>query len=696
MTNPVTYEVTGDIAVITVNNPPVNALSAAVRRGIDEAIRRFSDDTSARAAVLLCQGRTFFAGADISEFDKPVEAPWLPDVVAGIEACDKLMVAAIHGTALGGGLETAMGCHYRCAIASAKVGLPEVKLGLLPGASGTQRLPRLVGVAKALDIMLSGNPISAAEAQRAGIIDEIVEGELRGAAIDYARRLADGNAPIRRISEMAVPDAQAAPQLIDDCRKTIARTARGFFAPQQIIKCVEAAVNLPYQEALQLEHRLFDECKATTQSKAQRHLFFAEREVAKIPDIPKDTECRPLDSIAIIGGGTMGAGIAIACVNTGLPVTLVEIDQENLDCGLKRIRDTYADQVQRGRISATDLESRMGLIKGVNGYGAISDCDVVIEAVFENLALKKRVFAELDGVCKPGAVLATNTSTLDVDAIADCTGRPEDVVGLHFFAPANVMRLLEIVRGAKTSPTTLATALALSKRLKKVGVVSGVCFGFIGNRMMMPYVQEAQQMVLEGIPPERVDKVAYDWGMAMGPLAVVDLSGVDVMCKVLDDWPDRPAEPAFSLILRLQNQGYLGQKTGRGIYRYEGRKAIPEPDTLRISAAIAEEYGIERRDCSDQEIFERLFYPLINEGAAILQEGIALRPGDIDVVYANGYGFPRYRGGPMFFADLVGPRIIYDGICAYRDKFESDFYTPSPLLEQLAQGDKTFSAWAKE
>ncbi|MCC6201511.1 MAG: enoyl-CoA hydratase/isomerase family protein [Gammaproteobacteria bacterium] len=695
MTQLVTYQLDGDVAVITIDNPPVNAMSREVRAGICDAVAALQSDGAARAGLLICAGRTYVAGADITEFDRPPEEPWFPKVISDLENSAKPIVVAMHGTALGGGLETAMNCHYRCAAPDTRLGLPEVTLGIVPGASGTQRLPRLAGIRRALEMMLSGKPIPAKTAHEYGIVDEIIEGDLRAGAIAYARRLVQSGAGPRRVRDLPVPEADQIQAIAAEFRASVAKSARGFEAPLRIIDCVVAAATKSYDQGLAYERDTFLECKASDQSRAQRHLFFAEREVAKIPDIGKDIKPREVKTVAIIGAGTMGTGIAMACANGGQPAILIEAEQANLDRGLARIRDTYADQVNRGRMSEAEGNRRRDMLTGSTDYAAIADCDLVIEAVFENMAVKKQVFGQLDRICKKGAILATNTSTLDVDAIAAATSRPEDVLGLHFFAPANVMRLLEIVRGTKTSKDVMASALQLSKKLQKVGVVSGVCFGFIGNRMMMPYEREAQALVLEGVPPERVDQVAYDWGMAMGPLAVLDLSGLDVFYKVVEEWAERPPLPANWLTPQLVEMGRLGQKTGRGIYSYEGRKAVADPEVMELAKATAAKYGIKPRAVTDAEIIERLFYSMINEGARSLEEGIALRPGDIDVVYTAGYGFPRFRGGPMFYADLVGLQHVHERVCHYRDQQQNGQWEPAPLLERLAREGSTFATWAK-
>ena len=697
MADVVSYERNGDIAVITVDNPPVNALSLPVRTGLVNAFAEFEQDEDAKAAVLICAGRTFIAGADIAEFDQPIEEPWLLEVVEQIEACPKVIIAAIHGTALGGGFETAMACHYRCAVPSAKLGLPEVLLGLLAGATGTQRLPRLIGVKDALDVMISGKPMPAAVAFERGAIDKIIDGDLLKGALAYARRLLADNAPPRRISGMIIEPESMAHGFFDEYRKGMARRTRGFFAPEQIVKCVEAAASLPYSEAIKREHESFMQCMTSTHSKAQRHLFFAEREVTKIPDVPKDTPTRKIERIAIIGGGTMGGGIAINFVNVGIPVTLKEVDQDALDRGLSIIRGNFDVAVKKGRMSEEQLEQRMAMIHGVLDYDDIEDADIVIEAVFEDMALKKEIFTTLDRVCKPGTILTSNTSTLNIDEIAASTNRPEDVIGLHFFAPANIMTLLEIVRGAKTAKDVIATSMQLAKTIRKVAVLVGCCFGFVANRMFFPYVREAQLMILEGIAPERIDRVAFDWGMAMGPNGVCDLSGLDVLEKVRAEWTERPDDPVFfRMITKLVEQGRMGRKTGAGIYRYEGRKAVPDARVVALAKQEADALGVKQIEVCDEEIIERLFYSMINEGALILAEGIALRPGDIDVIYANGYGMARYRGGPMCYADAVGLKNVCDAMLKYRERYGDLYWTPAPLLEELANAGRTFEQWSRK
>jgi len=696
MAEPVIYDREGDVAIITIDNPPVNAVSHPVRVGLANAFTKYEQDLSAKAAVLICSGRTFIAGADITEFDKPLEDPWLPKVLEQIEACEKVVVAAIHGTALGGGFETAMACHYRCAVVSAKVGLPEVSLGLLPGATGTQRLPRLIGVKKALDVMISGKPMAAKLAHELGAIDEIIQEDLREGAIAYANKLVGKGAHPLRVSEIVI-DPSAIPEgFFAGYRKEIAGKTRGYFAPEQIVKCVEAAVALPYSEGIKRENELFMTCMTSDHSKAQRHLFFADREISKIPDVPKDTPTSSIEKVAIIGGGTMGGGIAMNFVNVGIPVLLKEVNQDALDRGLTVIRRNYEIAVKKGRLSDVQLEKNMAMIQGTLDYADLSAVDIVIEAAFENMELKKEIFATLDKTCKAGAILASNTSTLDIDDIASATERAQDVIGLHFFAPANIMNLLEIVRGTGTSKEVIATSMKVAKMIRKSAVLVGCCFGFVANRMFFPYIREAQLMILEGIPADRIDKVAVDWGMAMGPNGVSDLSGLDVLEKVRTEWIDRPDDPKFfRMITKLVEHGRMGQKTGAGIYKYDGRKAMPDAEVAALAKIEAKALGVKQIEVTDEEIIERLFYPMINEGALILEEGIALRPSDIDVIYASGYGMARYRGGPMWYADTVGLKSVRDAMYKYRERYGDLYWSPASLLEDLVSAGKTFDEWSK-
>ncbi len=648
---PVSYEINDNIGVITVDNPPVNALSHAVRQGLLNAINQAADDSS-EAVVILCAGRTFIAGADIKEFGKPFKEPGLPDLLNAIEASGKLVVAAIHGTALGGGFETALASHYRCAVPAARVGLPEVKLGLLPGAGGTQRTPRLAGVQASLDLLTSGAPITAAQAAQAGLIDKIVSGDLRDDAIAWAKQLVSDGTSIRRSSEQSVPAHDAS--IFADYRKSLAAKARGQIAQGRIVDAIEAATTLPFEEGMAIERQAFMDCMASPQSAGMRHIFFAERQALKIDDLPKDTPRRTVERVGIVGGGTMGGGIAMSFANAGIAVTMIEISDDALARGLAIVERNYAGSVKRGKLSEKQAAECRALISGSTEYAALADVDMVIEAVFEDPELKKKIFAQLDDVCKPGAILATNTSYQDVDAIAAATNRPEDVIGMHFFSPAHIMKLLEVVRGAKTAEDVLATVMSLAKRIRKVAVVSGVCYGFIGNRMLRPYGKTAQLLLLEGASPQQIDTVMEAWGMAMGPLRVFDLAGLDIGYKArqaLSD--DQKGDPkTFRVPDLLVEGGRLGQKSGAGFYRYDDkRKPMPDPAVDELIAAAATDFGIERRDIPDAEIVDRLISALVDEGRKILNEGIAQRSSDIDVVYVYGYGFPASRGGPMFYAD---------------------------------------------
>ena len=687
--NPVTLARYEDVAVITVDNPPVNALSRAVRAGLVQALEEAEGDASERAIVLICAGRTFIAGADIREFDRPPEEPYLPDVVERIEACSKPVLAAIHGTALGGGLEIAMGCHYRLAVAQAKLGLPEVKLGLLPGATGTQRLPRLVGVEQALAMMLSGEPVDAGRALEAGLIDRVTTGDdLLREAVAWARELPGP----RRVRDLPVPAAD--PAVFARARQKLAQSAKGLMSPGMIVRAVELATELDYDAGVLAERELFLQCKASPQSAGLRHAFFAEREAAKVPGIGRDTPVRDVRRVAVIGSGTMGVGIAYACLSAGLSVRLLDSDEAALTRGEDAIRSLFEGGVARGKLDAADMVEGLRRLNVTRDYADLRDADLVIEAVFENMAVKKEVFGRLDGACREGAILATNTSTLDVDAIAGATGRPGDVVGLHFFSPAHVMRLLEIVRGAETADDVIATALALAKRLRKVGVVVGNCFGFVGNRMLYSYGRENQLMLLEGAAPEYIDRVLTDWGMAMGPNAVGDLAGLDVGYRVRQERTDLPDDPRFYRVAdMLAERGRYGQKTGAGIYRYEpgSRKPIPDPEVRDMIRAEAERLGVEQREIGEAEIVERCIYGLVTEGARILEDGIAARASDIDVVWINGYGFPRHRGGPMFYADTVGARAVYEKVCEFRDRFGERYWNPPALLEELARTGGRFT-----
>ena len=699
MSNVVSYEVINNIGVITVNSPPVNALSHAVREGIQNALLQAQDDES-DAILLICEGRTFIAGADITEFGKPPKSPWLPEVLSNIENSKKLVVAAIHGTALGGGFETSLACHYRCALPSAKVGLPEVKLGLLPGAGGTQRVPRIAGVKAALDMMTSGNPVPAPVASDIGLVDEIIEGgDLKAGALSYIKDLIDSGAPLKRIRDINIDPSSIEPGFFENYRKGLARKARGQIAPDRIVSCVEAAVTMPMDRGLERERELFSELVQSPESAAMRHIFFAEREAAKITDVPKDTPVREINKVALIGGGTMGGGIAMCFANAGIPVTLLEINDEALQRGLGIIKKNYSITVKKGKLSESQVEDRLKLISGTMDYADLGDVDLVIEAVFENPDIKKEVFAKLDAVCKPGCILASNTSYQDVDDIATATQRPEDVCGMHFFSPANVMKLLEVVRGEKTSKDVLATVMKLGKKIGKVCVLSKVCYGFIGNRMLSGYGREAQMLLMDGCTPAQVDSALENFGMAMGVIAMSDLAGLDVGYKARKARNDLPSDPKGYIVAdNLVEMGRLGQKSGAGFYKYDPETRARTSDS-EVEALIREkagELGIEQQEFSDEEILQRCFYPLINEGALILEEGIAQRPSDIDVVYVFGYAFPVAKGGPMFWADQIGLKSIYDKICEFRDKYGEQYWKPAPLLEKLANEGKTFSEWSRD
>ena len=697
MSELVAYGRQGEIGVITANNPPVNALGHGVRQGLAEAIAQGVADGEAKAIVIACEGRTFFAGADIREFGKPPQAPGLPEVLDAIESSPKPIVAAIHGTAFGGGLEVALACHYRCGVASAQFGLPEVKLGLLPGAGGTQRLPRLIGVEPALGMITSGDPIGGKEALANGLADELVEGDLREGALAFARRLvAEGKPPVKiRDLTASIEEAKAKPSLFDDYRKRIAARARGNLSALRCIDAVEGVVTLPFDEGIARERALFQEALVSDQSAALRYVFFAEREVAKIPDVPKDTPTLDVRQGAVLGAGTMGGGIAMNFANAGIAVTLVDVNPDVLKRGMEIIERNYASTVSKGRLSQEEMDKRMALITPGEGLEAVAGADLVIEAVFEDMALKKEIFGKLDTLARPDAVLATNTSTLDVNEIAAATSRPGQVLGMHFFSPANVMRLLEIVRGAKTEPGPLATAMAVARRMGKVGAVVGVCDGFVGNRMLHQYTREAAFLIEEGALPQQVDKVITGFGLPMGPFAMGDLAGLDIGFRVRKH---RKAQGTLTgryaghVADRLCEMERFGQKTSAGYYRYEkgSRAPVPDPDVEALILKTSEELGIARRNISDEEILARCLYPMINEAAKILDEGIALRASDVDIIWINGYGFPAHRGGPMFHADSVGVKSVYDAVCEFQ-KEHGDVWKPANLLKKLAEEGGTFT-----
>ena len=690
----------GRIAVITINNPPVNALSPGVPEGISLAVAQIEKDDDVQAAVLIGGGRTFIAGADIREFGKLTSgerqrgAGLLP-LLLQIEDCRKPIVMAIHGTAFGGGLELAMAGHYRVASPGAQVGQPEVKLGLIPGAAGTQRLPRLVGVARAVEMCANGDPVKTEEACKLGIIDRIIEGDLLEGAVRFAEEIA-GRPPrkTRDIKGKLGTPEQNAP-VFAVARDAARKRQRGMMAPLAAIDAVEAATKLSFEAGCREEERLFIECLNSDQSKALIHVFFGEREVAKIPDVPKQTPTIPVNRVAVVGAGTMGGGIAMVFANAGIPVLLKEEGQEALDRGMAKIRRNYAGSVGRGRLTQQFVDERLNLIRPTLTYEGFESADMVVEAVFEGMALKKQVFAELDRVSKPGAILATNTSTLNVDEIASSTSRPEFVIGTHFFSPANVMRLLEIVRGKKSSKPVIATCMLLSRKLGKIGVLVGNCRGFVGNRMFHPYVRESVFLVEEGASVEAVDKALVEFGMAMGPLAVGDLAGLDVGWRIRKEYRhlEKPGIRQAMAGDRLCEMGRYGQKTVAGWYKYdENRRAIPDPEVAALVRKWAAEAGIPQRQISAGEIVDRCVYALVNEGARILEEGYALRSVDIDIIYLNGYGFPAYRGGPMWFADTVGLGKVYDRICEFHRQHGA-LWEPAPLLKQLAAQGKTFAAF---
>ena len=693
----VSAEILDDVAVIRIDNPPVNALSNDVIAGLRAEIAKAAADPAARAIVVVGAGRTFVAGADIKGLEGMAwgdmsGAPDMHDTFAAIEDCPKPVVMAMHGTALGGGLELAMSGHYRVATRDARLGQPEVNLGIIPGAEGTQRLPRLVGVDKALEMCVSGRPITAEDALQTGLIEWVVEGDLVAGAVSLAREKADlpGRPPRTRERTDKLPPAEALPAMLEAGRALAARTKRHLEAPRAVVEAIAAAATLPFEEGCRRERELFFECARSEQAKALIHAFFAERTVAKVPGLPAEPPAAA-KSVAIVGAGTMGGGIAMACANAGLDVVLTDTDQAQVNKGMATIAKNYDASVSRGRMTADDVRARMGRITAQPATASFKGADVVIEAAFENMAVKQEIFRRLDAEAKPGCILATNTSTLDIDAIASATSRPAAVVGLHFFSPANIMRLVEIVRGRETAPDTVATALALAKRLGKVGVVVGNGFGFVGNRLMLPYMYEAQFLAEEGATPQQVDKVLTEFGMAMGIFAVDDMAGLDVAWRVRQEHPPFPAGMRQPLVADvLCEMGRFGQKTGAGWYRYASdRKAEPDPEIEALIERRAREGGIARRAISDDEIRDRLILTLVNEGARVLDEGLALRASDIDVIYLTGYGFPAFRGGPMFYADRRGLAEVQARVGEFHRR-HGPRWLPAPLLERLAREGSTF------
>ena len=701
MNNLVKVSKENDIAVITIDNPPVNALSPGVPEGIAAAIDAMNNDPAIKAAVVIGAGRTFVAGADIKEFGKMVatgrRGSLLP-LLRQIEDSAKPVVMAIHGQAFGGGLELAMAGHYRVASPAAQVGQPEVKLGIIPGAAGTQRLPRLVGVAKAVEMCTDGKPISAREAASLGLIDKLIDGDLLAGAVSFAREVANQPAPKTRERSQKLGTAEENAPIFAAARDTVRKKQRGMKAPLVAIDAIEAGTRLSFEEGCEAEAKFFTDCLFSDQSKALIHVFFGEREVAKIPDVPKETPVLPVNRAAVVGSGTMGGGIAMVFANAGIPVLLKDVGQAALDIGMENIRRNYASSVQRGRFTQAFVDERLKLITPVPNYDAFSEVDMVVEAVFEGMALKKSVFEELDSACRPGAILASNTSTLSVDEIAGVTSRPEALIGTHFFSPANVMRLLEIVRGKKTSSEVIASCMQLSKKLGKIGVLVGNCRGFVGNRMFGPYRREAQFLVEEGAAIEAIDQALVEFGNAMGPLATGDLAGLDVGWRIRKEYRhlEKPGIRQPFAEDRLCELGRYGQKTQKGWYRYdENRRPSLDPEVITLVHTWSAEAGIPPRQISSDEIVERCIYALVNEGARILEEGFALRAVDIDIIYLNGYGFPAYRGGPMWYADTVGLKNVYQRICDF-EREHGELWTPAPLLKQLAETGKTFAEFDKQ
>ena len=670
----------GDVAVVTINSPPVNALSANVRNGLRDGVMQAVADSAVKAIVIVCAGRTFIAGADISEFGKPTTGATLPELQAALEGAPKPIIAAIHGSALGGGFEMALMCHYRVAVPSAKFGFPEIKLGLIPGAGGTQRLPRLSGVENALEVILSGSPFPAKQAAEWGVVDALVEdGKLREGALAFARKVIDQQMPLRKIRDLndKIETARGHSEIFDNIRRDYARKYRGFEAWQAALRAVRAAVELPFDEGMKLERQTFLDLIPTDQSRAQRYVFFAEKKVWKIADVPDDTPVLPIKKVGVIGAGTMGGGIAMNFLNAGIPVTIVETAQDALDRGLATIRRNYDSTAKKGRLTAADVTTRMGLLSPSLNLEALTDCDLLIEAVYENMDIKKEVFRKLDKITRKDAILASNTSYLNIDEIAAVTSRPEYVLGMHFFSPANVMRLLEVVRGAKTAKPVIVTVMQLARKIGKVAVLVGVCHGFVGNRMLAQRQREAQKLILEGAMPWDVDRVIYDFGLPMGPFAMSDLAGLDI------GWSkDNSKSSTIREILCEMDR--RGQKTGAGFYDYdEARNAKPSAVVEKLILDFAAERGINRRTVSDDEILQRCIYPMINESAKILAEGKAQRASDVDIVWINGYGWPVYRGGPMFYADLIGPGKVLAKLKEFEATMGEDF-RPAALLEEVA------------
>ena len=686
----VSYDVRDGVGLLISDNPPVNAMSYHVRQGLVDGLEIARGDENAQAIVLHCEGRTFFPGMDITEFANPnvPEAPTTTGVIEGLEGASKPVIAAIHGTALGGGLETALGCHYRVATPSAKLGLPEVKLGIIPGAGGTVRLPRVMGVQKALEMMTSGSPISARQALAGGLVDEVVEGDLLSGAIAFAKKVVSENRPLVKIRDLneKLEGARENPAIFDDFRKSIARKTRGFKAPEAIIQSVQAAVHLPFDEAIRNERELFVECQTSPEARAQQYFFFAERQAKKIPDVPKDTPTREIKKVGVIGAGTMGGGISMNFLNRGIPVTLLEATQEALDRGIGIIERNYASTAKKGRITEEDVKQRMSLLTGSLDYQALSDVDLVIEAVFEDMDLKKSVFKKIDDICKPGCVLASNTSYLNINEIAALTSRPQDVIGLHFFSPANVMRLLEVVRGDQTSKEVLATCMKFGADIGKVAVVVGGCRGFVGNRILSARMRQSDDLLLKNAMPQEIDRVIFDFGFPMGPFAMRDLAGLDIGW-LRDETPDKDTNIRHQLCTRDRR----GQKTGGGFYDYEkgSRTPIPNAEVEQIIQEVSKNAGITRKEISQEDMLKRMIYAMVNEAAKILDEGIALRAAAIDVIWVYGYGWPTYRGGLTYYADQIGLNEIVEDLERFSREYDPDL-EPAPLLRELAKEGKSF------
>jgi len=686
---PVAIERDGTVAVIVLDHPPVNALAHPIRTALLAAIERLDSDPTVQAIVLHGAGRNFIAGADIAEFDQPAQPPLLNELLLRLESCGKPVVAALHGAALGGGAETALACHYRAATADLKLGFPEVTLGLLPGAGGTVRLPRVAGWQASLELMTGGKTIDLDRATALGLIDRRIDGDVRAGAVAWARELIAGNAAPRRLRDLVAADAQ--PELFVSWRSSMPAAARRLLAPGRIVDALEASATRPFDQALDRARELFEECRRSSESRALRYLFFAERG----SDADRDAAQR-VESAGVIGAGTMGAGIAISLATAGIGVTLVDSKPESLAAGLARVASTIEGSARKGRMTTADAAAAIARVQGAADLSALATADLVVEAVFENLAVKQALFAKLGKLCKPQAVLATNTSTLDVDAIAAASHRAGFVAGMHFFSPAHVMRLVEIVRGRESARATLATVRAVTKRIGKIGVTVGNCYGFVGNRMLYAYGREKELMLLEGATPEASDRALEEFGMAMGPNAVGDLAGLDVGYQARREWSARPDDPRFYRVSDcLAELGRYGQKTGRGFYRYDGadRKRQSDPEVLELIRAEARKLGIASREIGDQEIVERCIYALVNEGARILEEGIAACPADIDVIWCNGYGFPRHRGGPMFHADTVGLAVVQDAVRRYQGEQGARYWTPAPLVASLAERESTFAGW---